>query len=234
MSAEAASGEYVFNVLIVDDHEMTKIGLTFALNAKGTVNIVGEASDGLQAIQMSIEKKPDIVLMDVFMPLMNGIEATQEIKRQLPDTKIVMLTSHQEIDTVYASFAAGADAYCSKEIRIERLLQVLEMVWDGAAWLDPAIAKIVLNGLHHPVPAEKLNPQGASRQRYNDELTERETEVLALIVDGLSNKRIAEALSITTHTVKAHVCSIIHKLSVDDRTQAAIKALRDGLIVEKI
>jgi DNA-binding NarL/FixJ family response regulator len=139
-----------------------------------------------------------------------------------------MLTSHKDEEEVYAALAAGADAYCMKDIKIDRLCQVLEMVMDGVLWIDPAIARIVLQA----VPGVVTNDDKpfSQRKRYNTELTEREVEVLKLIVAGKSNKEIAQILGVTTHTAKAHVCNIIQKLAVDDRTQVAVKALQDGLV----
>lgn len=216
-------------VLIVEDHELARYGLTLALEDKGTFEIVGEAENGDQAIRLAMAHKPDIILMDIGMPVMDGITATQRIKEHLPGTKVVMLTSRKENEEVYASLAAGADAYCMKDIKIDRLCQVLEMVMDGAIWLDPAIARLVMQTIPGSTSYEASKPI-TSRKQYNTELTEREQEVLKLIVAGKSNKEIAGILSITTHTAKAHVCNIIQKLAVDDRTQVAVKALRDGLI----
>lgn len=160
---------------------------------------------------------------------MDGIEATQKIKRDFPHIKVVILTSHQDGEEVYASLAAGADAYCMKDIRIERLIQIMDMVYDGAIWLDPAIARLVMDSLMIRVP-EKARDTTQSRQRYNVDLTDRELEVLKLIVEGRSNKEIADKLVITVHTAKAHVGNIMQKLAVDDRTQATVKALHDGLV----
>jgi len=146
-----------------------------------------------------------------------------------------MLTSIQSHDEVLASMAAGADAYCMKEIKLDRLAQVIEMVMDGAIWLDPNIARMVMQILPEKSDSTKTETNTSfssnpSKIRYNTELTEREIEVMRLIVDGKSNKEIAQILKITGHTVKAHVGNIIQKLAVDDRTQVAVKALREGLI----
>jgi DNA-binding NarL/FixJ family response regulator len=168
--------------------------------------------------------------MDINMPILDGIEATRQIKAKLPQIKVIMLTSHDAGDEVYASLAAGADAYCLKDIKLERLIQVIEMVNEGALWLDPAIAQMVVKALPLNLPERLKTPSSSNRNHYNLELTERESEVLGKIVEGKSNKEIADALFITIHTVKAHVANIISKLAVDDRTQAAVKALRDGLV----
>jgi len=132
---------------------------------------------------------------------------------------------------VHAALSSGADAYCMKDVHIQRLIQAIEMVVDGGFWLDPAIAKMVMNLLRPKLP--KGAKPAIGKQRYRIDLTERETEVLELIAKGKNNKEIAEDLGLSIHTVKAHVSSIMQKLSVDDRTEAAIKALKEGLIPEK-
>lgn len=223
-----ASQNGSIRILIVEDHELARRGLTAMLEENNTLDIVGEAENGEEAVSLALEKHPDIVLMDIGMPVMDGITATQKIKEQSATIKVVMLTSHQEGEEVYAALAAGADAYCMKDIKIERLCQVIEMVQEGAIWLDPAIAKMVMQAL--PIKLSERGKQAPTRQRYNALLTEREVEVLRLIVAGKNNKEIAEELTITIHTAKAHVCNIIQKLAVDDRTQAAVKALRDGYL----
>jgi DNA-binding NarL/FixJ family response regulator len=215
-------------LLIAEDHELSRNGLIFSLQKKTTMQIVGDADNGQTAVDLALAEKPDIVLMDIGMPVLDGIEASHRIKAKLPDTKIIMLTSHQEGEEIYAALAAGAEAYCLKDIRIDRLIQVIEMVHEGAIWLDPGIGKLVMQALPLNIPDRLKGP--THRQKYSVDLTDRELEVLELIVGGKSNKDIAEALCITVHTAKAHVCNIIQKLSVDDRTQAAVKALRDGLV----
>lgn len=218
-------------ILIAEDHELARYGLVLALEEKEHFSIVGEAENGDQAVRLALEHTPDIVLMDIGMPVMDGIAATQKIKAQLTETRILMLTSRKEEEEVYASLSAGADAYCMKDIKIDRLCQVIEMVMDGTLWIDPAIARLVLQAMPGNAPAVPEKPT-APRKQYNMDLTDREKEVLKLIVDGKSNKEIAQTLEVTTHTAKAHVCNIIQKLAVDDRTQVAVKALREGLVSE--
>jgi DNA-binding NarL/FixJ family response regulator len=215
-------------LVIAEDHELSRNGLIFSLQKKTDMEIVGEADNGLDALELALKHKPDIVILDIGMPALDGIEVAHRIKTAQPDIKIIMLTSHQEGEEVYASLAAGVEAYCLKDIKMERLIQVIEMVAEGAIWLDPGIGKLVMQALPLNLPDRLKSP--ATRQRYNVSLTERELEVLERIVAGKSNKEIAEDLSVTVHTAKAHVCNIIQKLSVDDRTQAAVKALRDGLV----
>lgn len=223
------------HILIVEDHELARYGLSMALSEKDNIKIVGEAENGQQGVNLALEKKPDVVLMDIGMPIMDGIAATQKIKEEMPDTKILMLTSIQNHEEVLASVAAGADAYCMKDIKMDRLYQVIQMVLDGAIWLDPAIARMVMQTLpagssnYIASEAEQTDKRG-TKIRYNTALTDRELEVLKLIVEGKSNKEIAQILQVTAHTAKAHVANIIQKLAVDDRTQVAVKALREGLI----
>jgi DNA-binding NarL/FixJ family response regulator len=217
-------------VVIVEDHELARFGLSMALAERDTIAVVGEAENGKKGVETVLSLKPDVVLMDIGMPVMNGITATQEIKAKLPDTKVVMLTSMNNPEEVLASLSAGADAYCMKEIKIERLHQVLDMVMEGAIWLDPAIARLVTQSLPGNVQVQDVKPHSQPKRRYNAQLTEREQEVLKLIVAGKSNKEIAQVLDVTSHTAKAHVANIIQKLAVDDRTQVAVKALKEGLI----
>ena len=215
--------------VIAEDHELTRSGLVFSLEKKAPhIKVVGEAERGDQVVELVEKERPNVVLMDLEMPVMDGIEATHLIKQRFPQTRVMMLTSHEEGEEVYAALAAGADAYCKKDIKAERLVQVIEMVNDGTVWLDPAIARLVMQALPLNLPERMKSPQ--NRQKYNVELTDREIEVLEQIVAGKSNREIADQLCITVHTVKAHVANIIQKLAVDDRTQAAVKALRDGLV----
>jgi len=225
------TSEQPLKILIAEDHELSRNGIVFSLQKKTSYVFVGEAERGDQAVSLVEKYEPDVVLMDIEMPVMDGIEATHQIKAKYPQVKVIMLTSHEEGEEVYASLAAGADAYCKKDIKMDRLIQVIEMVNDGAVWLDPAIAKLVMQSLPFSLPNRM---KGAHpRQRYSIELTDRELEVLEGLVEGQSNKEIADNLCITVHTVKAHVCNIIQKLAVDDRTQAAVKALREGLVSKK-
>jgi DNA-binding NarL/FixJ family response regulator len=218
-------------ILIVEDHELARYGLSMAFSDRENVTVIGEAENGQDGLNLALAEKPDIVLMDIGMPVMNGITATRHIKEKLPETRVVMLTSISNQEEVLASLAAGADAYCMKEIKIDRLHQVLDIVMEGAIWLDPTIARLVMQSLpgNGSDPADAASGKQAKR-RYNTELTEREHEVLKLIVSGKSNKEIAQILGVSNHTAKAHVGNIIQKLAVDDRTQVAVKALKDGLL----
>lgn len=218
-------------VLIAEDHELARYGLALALEEEG-FDIVGEAQNGLQAVDFGLKLQPDLVLMDLGMPEMDGIKATREIKRHYPHIKVAMLTSHKDEEQVYAALAAGADAYCMKDIKIERLCQVLQLILDGSVWLDPAIARLVMMALpgNEEMQVKSTDSPKHMRKKYNTSLTERELQVLKFIVAGKSNKEIAQLMGVTVHTAKAHVCNIIQKLAVDDRTQVAVKAIQEGLL----
>jgi DNA-binding NarL/FixJ family response regulator len=223
------ANQSLIRVLVVEDHELARNGLCACLGKIEQLKVAGSAKNGKEAVDFASANPVDVVLMDIRMPVMDGIAATEEIKKRFPDTKVIMLTSHQEGEEIYASLAAGAEAYCLKDIATERLAEVILMVADGAAWLDPAIAKMVLKALPFTLN-QKAKPKTQTRQAYNIDLTERELEVLEKLVEGKSNREIAEELSVTIYTAKAHVCNILQKLAVDDRTKAAVKALRDGLV----
>lgn len=220
------------NILIVEDHTLTRFGLKTALESLNMVKGISEAEDGETGVEIAKESKPDVVLMDLGLPGINGIQATKNIKEHDNGIKVIILTSHNNEDEVWAALGAGANAYCLKDIEPDRLIHVIESVYDGAAWLDPSIAETVLKR----ITGDKIKSAQTKiiHQDENEEekiqLTDREMEVLKLIVDGFSNAEIAEKLFVSIHTAKAHVCNILQKLSVDDRTQAAIKALKDGLV----
>lgn len=220
------------SILIVEDHTLTRFGLKTALETMSQAQTVYEAEDAETGIELIKEHKPSVVLMDLGLPGMNGIEATRLIKSFDNKIKIIILTSHNNEEEVWAALGAGANAYCLKDIEPDRLVHVIDSVYDGAAWLDPAIAEVVLRSIG---PCQKPAADTSAEElpvveEEKIQLTDREMDVLRLIVDGYSNAEIAEKLVVSIHTAKAHVCNILQKLSVDDRTQAAIKALKDGLV----
>lgn len=214
-------------LLLAEDHELTRIGLAHALQKHTDICVAGEAENGRQAVEQAGTLKPDIIVMDIGMPTLDGIQATREIKRLYPHIKIVILSSRQEKEEVFASLSSGAEGYCLKDIKVDRLIQTLQMVSNGGIWLDPPIAQMVLNAL----PSFNNKPEFLNLPEFQTNLTEREFDVLKEICSGKSNKEIAASLGISLHTVKGHVCNIIQKLAVDDRTQAAIKALHVGLVL---
>jgi two-component system, NarL family, response regulator LiaR len=216
-------------VLIVEDHQMTLMGLKLLLEKNERITVTGEAGNGLDAVAMASRLQPDVVLMDIGLPEMDGIEATQKIKQLMPSTRVLMLTSKEREEDVMAALGAGAHAYCMKGISPEALSAAIEAVYEGTAWLDPAIARLVL-GRFQPGSTFTTASQPTALNKSDCPLTAREMEVLKLIVEGLSNPEIADTLIITKATAKAHVHSILQKLCVDDRTQAAVLAMRQGYV----
>lgn len=215
-------------VVIVEDYKLTRVGLRSSLNEFDGITVVGEAEDGEKGVQVIQELKPDVVLMDLGLPGINGIEATQQVKAFNENIKVVILTSHEREEEVLASLGSGANAYCLKDIEPNTLASVIKTVSNGAAWLDPAIAKIALKLFPKPESTRLRSSSEAPDARA--QLTEREMEVLKLLVKGRSNTEIAKELIVSVHTAKAHVCSILQKLCVDDRVQAAVKAIRENII----
>ncbi len=212
------------NILIVEDHELTRFGLKTTFEGVDYVENIYEAESAEAAIEIFNNNKIDIVIMDLGLPNMNGIEATRQIKNSNKDVKVIILTSHNEEKEVLNSLKAGANAYCSKEINPQRLVQVVQSVADGAAWFDPSIAHIVLNASSNTSPVETAgNPK-------DYDLTAREAQILKLMTEGYSNMEIAQILVISINTTKAHVANILQKLEVDDRLQAALKALKNKIV----
>lgn len=218
-------------LLIVEDHEFTRMGLKLSLEQIKGMKIVGEASDGAEGLKKVLEVKPEVVLMDIEMPNMDGIEATKQIKEQAPDVRVIMLTSHKSDQTIFAALSAGANGYCLKNIAPQQLSTVIKMVADGAVWLDPGIANRVLSAYSlpdsQPAVVTKAPPK---TPKTNITLSPRETEVLRLVADGLSNQKIAERLGLGLETVKTHMRHIMEKLAVSDRTEAAVKAMKQGIV----
>jgi len=215
-------------VVIVEDYKLTRVGLRTALNEIENIKVVGEAEDGQSGVEVILREKPDVVLMDLGLSNMNGIEATMKVKEVYPDTNIIILTSHEREEEVLASLGSGACAYCLKDIDPKTLSDVIKSVAKGACWLDPGIAKIALKLFPKPDNTGIISNNEISDARA--QLTERELEVLRLLVEGKSNTEIAKELIVSVHTAKAHVCSILQKLCVDDRVQAAVKAIKENII----
>ena len=206
-------------ILIVEDDPLMQLGLEQALADYSEFEIVGQAEDGYLGVQAALELKPDLVVMDIGLPRLDGIAATKQIKEAMPEVRVVILTSHTLETEVVAALSSGADAYCIKGASLERLLAAIDAAKDGATYLDPQIARLVLDHLKPPVPKQNIG-----------NLSAREMEVLTLIVEGKSNSEIAAELYLSTNTIKTHVRGIMNKLAVDDRVQAAVVALRSGLV----
>jgi DNA-binding NarL/FixJ family response regulator len=212
-------------VLIVDDSEYTREGLGLSIGRKSAFQIVGAASNGREALALAEQQAPQVVLMDIDMPVLDGIAATRQMKQEFPHIKIMMLTSRRYDHEIYTSLAAGASAYCLKDISAEKLVQVIQLVFDGAIYIDPAVTP-VMSALFRNEKVYASDPM----PRRNTTLTERELDVLKLVAQGKSNKEISLLLQISINTVKLHLGKLISKLDVEDRTQAAIKALQLGVI----
>ncbi len=228
MAETLRNNNCVTSVVIVEDYKLTRVGLKSALNEYKTINVVAEAEDAEEGIDVIKKIKPDVVLMDVGLPGMNGFEATMKVKEMGLNTKVIILTSHERGDEVIAALGSGASAYCLKDISPEDLTRVINDVAKGACWLDPAVSSHVLN--YFPKPENIALMQTTEVQDARAQLTDRELEVLRHLVNGKSNTEIAKELIVSVHTAKAHVCSILQKLCVDDRVQAAVKAIRENII----
>jgi len=212
------------NILIVEDHELTRFGLKTTFEGVDFVETIYEADSAEKAIEIFNNNNIDVIIMDLGLPNMNGIEATEKIRSANKDVKIIILTSHNDEKEVLSSLKAGANAYCSKEINPQRLVQVVQSVADGAAWFDPSIAHIVLKASANSSSFDTEN----NRKDYD--LTAREAQILKLMTEGYSNMEIAQMLVISINTTKAHVANILQKLEVDDRLQAALKALKNKIV----
>lgn len=211
--------EAPIRVLIADDHEIVRKGLRALLGTKRDIQIVGEAANGAEAVERAGSLHPDVVLMDLVMPKMGGIEATREITAKQPATRVLVLTSFAADDQVFPAIKAGALGYLLKDTGPQELIQAIRMVYRGEPSLEPSIARKVLVELAGP-PQEPLT---------RDPLTARELDILRLIAQGRSNKEIAGQLVIAEETVHSHVSNILSKLHLASRTQAALYALREGI-----
>ena len=214
-------------VVIIEDHEITRVGLKLTLEQSSGLKIIGEAPDGQTGVEEATRLQPNVVLMDIGLPGIDGIEATGQIKKKLPETKVIMLTSHSNDRDIFAALAAGADGYCLKETPISQLALAIRTVSEGAAWLDPGIANRVLRASVQGAARHEPEP---TRTGNAPKLSQREIEVLKLVVEGSSNQEIAEKLYLSVETVKTHMRRIMEKLAVSDRTQAAVKAMREGIL----
>ncbi|GAB1538715.1 response regulator transcription factor [Scytonema sp. NUACC21] len=233
-------------VVLIEDHDLTRIGITAALKKQQGIEVIGEARDGRSGLKLLKSTRPDVAIVDVGLPDMSGIELTQHFKNsqeegEMPETKILIMTMQDTEDTVLAAFAAGADSYYMKDGSVEKLSDAVHLTHEGNAWIDPAIARIILQHSNKTYAAAHSSPENStvvinglspeqSQVIPSYPLTARELEVLKLIVDGCSNADISEKLYITVGTVKTHVRNLLNKLCVSDRTQVAVLALRAGLV----
>jgi two-component system, NarL family, response regulator LiaR len=236
--------EQSIRIAIVEDHELTRIGLEATLHRRNGIEVVGDAANGRQGLNLLKTTKPDLAIVDIGLPDIDGIEMVRLFQENQSDspcsTKILMLTMHKGEDSVMAAFAAGADAYCMKDINMDKLEEAIRSTHAGNPWIDPTIASIVLQQIRRNTSLSVVGNQNTTKIKGLDGeyadivdtagLTDREIQILQLIVRGCSNAEIAEQLFVTVGTVKTHVRHILNKLCVDDRTHAAVLALRGGLI----
>jgi len=212
-------------ILLVDDHAIVRKGIMALLATEKNLQVVGEAGNGEEAILQAKALDPDVILMDLVMPEMDGIQAIQKIKAWKPDTRILVLTSFVEDSKVFPAIKAGALGYLLKDSDPADLVQAIQRVYLGEAWLHPMIARKVLKELT-ATTAKELSERS---KEHSVTLTERETEVLRLVAQGLSNQEIADRLVLSEATVRTHVSSLLNKLHLASRTQAALYALKQGL-----
>lgn len=211
--------EELITVLLVDDHEMVRIGLAAVLDTEDGIEVVGEASGGEEGVRMAQQYKPDVVLMDLLMDGMDGIEATREVLKNCPDCKVIVLTSYLDDEKMYPVIEAGAFSYLLKTSRANEVADAIRAAMRGQSVLESQVAAKMMDRFRTPAPARALH----------EDLTDREMEVLRYVAQGKSNQEIADELIIGIKTVKFHVTNLLSKLGVEDRTQAAIYAYKNGL-----
>jgi two-component system, NarL family, response regulator LiaR len=205
------------NIFLVEDHAFTRDGLRVAIEREPGLHVIGEARSGEEALEALLTISAEVVVMDIGLPGIDGIEACRRLKQIQPQIRVVMLTAHQLENQVLAALASGADAYCLKSTDPAGLIVAINAAVLGNAYLDPQIAHVVLDRINLPSTEDSV-------------LSPRELDVLRLIAEGLGNKEIADKLEISLSTVKTHIEDILARLKVSDRTQAAVKAVRQGLL----
>jgi DNA-binding NarL/FixJ family response regulator len=223
-------------VLLADDQDIIRTGLTIILNHQDDLDVIGQAADGVEAVDLAKQLKPDVILMDIKMPRLNGIQATRQIMAALPRTQIIILTTYDTDDWVFDGIRAGAVGYLLKDTPGDNLAEAVRGAMRGESQMDPTVARKVLREFQHvtathratmgPVAAAQLVPE----EEPLEKLTDREEEILKLLAAGLSNKEIAQQLALSEGTVKNHISAILAKLHANDRTQAVLTALKRGLV----
>lgn len=212
----------MIRILLADDHEMVRIGVSAYLQAQPDMEVVAEAVNGQEAVEMALQHKPDIILMDMVMPIMSGAEATREIVKKWPEAKVMIVTSFIDDDKVYPALEAGAISYLLKTSKASHIAESIRKTLNGDAVLEPEVTNKMMKRMR----------QG-SDHALHEELTERELEVLLLMAEGKTNQDIADSLFIALKTAKTHVSNILSKLEVSDRTQAVIYAFEHQLVPSK-
>ena len=209
------------SVLLVDDHQVVRQGVRAFLDAMNDIEVVAEAESGEEAVRLSAEHVPDVILMDLLMPGMDGVEATRKVKDVSPRTQVVVLTSYHQDEHIFPALQAGAISYILKDVEMTELAEAIRQAAQGQATLPPRVASRLIKELHGP-RRDELNPFV--------ELTSRELDVLKLVANGMNNQDIAAQLFISHNTVKGHVSNILSKLHLADRTQAAVYAWKEGIV----
>lgn len=210
----------MIRILLVDDHEMVRIGVSAYLQAQEDMEVAGEAANGEEAVELALELRPDVILMDMVMPVMNGAEATDAIIREWPEAKIMIVTSFLDDDKVYPALKAGAVSYILKTSKASRIADSIRETMNGTPVLEPEVMSKMMKQMRH----ERV---------LHEDLTEREMEILLLLAHGYTNQEIADELYIALKTVKSHVSNLLAKLEVHDRTQAVIYAFQHKLVAPK-
>jgi len=212
----------LIKVVLVDDHEMVRMGVSTYLSTQSDIEVVGQASNGKEGVELVLEKRPDIVLMDLIMEVMDGIEATKQIISKWPEAKIIIVTSFIDDENVYPAIDAGAISYMLKTSRASDIAGAIRTTHKGGSVLEPVVTGKMMNRMRK-----------STQRELHDDLTAREQEVLHLMTEGKSNQEIADSLFVSLKTVKTHVSNILTKLEVVDRTQAVIYAFRHGIVEQK-
>ncbi|ASS95684.1 response regulator transcription factor [Peribacillus simplex] len=212
----------MIKVLFVDDHEMVRIGVSAYLSAQSDIEVIGEADNGLKAVELAMELRPDIILMDLVMPEMDGIEATKRIIEKWPEAKIIIVTSFLDDEKVYPALEAGATSYMLKTSKASEIARAVRSTFKGQSVLEPEVTGKMMEKLRRPKVTQ-----------LHDQLTNREMEILLLMTQGKTNQEIADELYIALKTAKVHVSNILSKLAVQDRTQAVIYAFKHSLVQEE-
>lgn len=229
----AARENRVITVVVADDHKLFREGLKRILNMEQDLEVIGECADGRQVIEFCQQHKPDVVLLDINMPVENGVTATEKLREMCPDVKVIILSIHDDESYVFETLRKGASGYLLKDMEAESLIDAIRTVAAGHAYIHPKVTGKLIHQLRRmantdgaaAIQAEKKQPQN-----INVPLTKREIEVLRLMAEGKSNKMIGEHLFISEKTVKNHVSSILQKMEVEDRTQAVIVSIKNGWV----
>ncbi|WP_368652569.1 response regulator [Ornithinibacillus sp. 4-3] len=212
----------MIKILFVDDHEMVRIGVSAYLSAQSDMEVIAEADDGTVAVEKALQLKPDIILMDLVMKEMDGIEATKRIMQAWPEAKIIIVTSFLDDEKVYPALEAGATSYLLKTSPANKIADAIRSTYQGESILEPEVTGKIMNRM-----------RSGQERVLHDDLTKRELEILMLIAEGKTNQEIADELFIALKTVKVHVSNILGKLEVQDRTQAVVYAFQNGLVEHK-